>query len=203
MSERKKTLILVALVLVMLVVLGCTIRWYRQVTTPVIDDAVLLRNMERMEHMGDPEATAPPEPLETEPMHILPNEDAVLLAKIMAAEDGIGWSDAMIMCIGEVVLNRVASPEFPNSIREVLYQTDGGFIQYSPVHDQSWELATADERYIELAERLLDGERVLNNPQIVYQALFEQGRGTVLAYHDIYLGSTTYFCLTDSPGLYA
>ena len=146
--------------------------------------------------------TPSPEPLPTEPIHVLPSEDVTLLAKIMQEEDGHDWPDAMIMCIGEVVLNRVNSPEFPDSIREVLYQVDGGFIQYAPVHHQGWERITPEDRYIELAERLLAGERVMDDPQIIYQATFEQGRGTVLTYHDFYIGSTTYFCLTDSPGLY-
>ena len=145
-------------------------------------------------------STPSPEPIPEDTIHILPSENVTLLAKIMAAEDGIGWPDWAIMAIGEVVLNRVASPEFPNTIRDVLYQTNP--TQYSPVQDRSWDEAVADERYIELAERLLDGERVLDNPQIVYQALFEQGRGTVLSYRDIYLGTTTYFCLTDNPGMY-
>lgn len=197
MREKTKTLLVAALALVLLVIaVIMVIRLVRN--DPVVTDETIEMNLERSEHMGEePEATPPPEPV-----HILPSEEAILLAKIMAAEDGVGWSDAMIMCIGEVVLNRVASPEYPNTVREVLYQVDGGFIQYAPVHDRSFEEAVADERYIALAERLLDGERVLNNPQIVFQALFEQGRGTVLTYHDIYLGSTTYFCLTDKPGLY-
>lgn len=131
------------------------------------------------------------------------DDDVILLAKIMQEEDGHEWPDAMIMCIGEVVLNRVMSPEFPDTIHDVLYQVDSGYIQYAPVHHSGWDSIEPEARYIELAERLLAGERVLNNPQIVYQALFEQGRGTVVTYHDFYLGSTTYFCLTDSPGLYA
>lgn len=207
MSEKTKALGLAALALVMLVVLGCTIRWYRQATAPVVDDGVIQRNMERMEHMGEPETTPPPEPLETEPVHILPSEDVTLLAKIMQEEDGHDWPDSMIMLIGEVVLNRVASPEYPDTIRDVLYEVDYDangreYIQYAPVHYESWDRITLEDHYIELAERLLDGERVIGNPQIVYQATFEQGRGTVLSFHDFYIGSTTYFCLTDRPGLY-
>ncbi len=130
-------------------------------------------------------------------------EDVILLARIMQEEDGKDWPDAMIMAIGEVVLNRVASPEFPDTIREVLYQDDGGFVQYAPVQAAGWESIEPEARYIELAERLLAGERVLDDPQVVYQALFEQGRGTVLTYHDFYVGTDTFFCLTERPGLYA
>lgn len=141
----------------------------------------------------------PPEEPEEEEYNA---EDVRLLAKIMDAEDGYNWPDAMILCIGEVVLNRVASPEFPDTVREVLYQADGGYVQYAPVHSAAWATSEPTEHYVELAKRLLDGERVLNDPAIIYQALFEQGRGTVMTYHDFYLGSTTYFCLTEKPGLY-
>lgn len=144
-----------------------------------------------------PEATAPPEPISA-PL----SEDVVLLAKIMQEEDGVGWPNMIIMALGEVVLNRVASPEYPDTIREVLYQVDDGYIQYAPVHTPTWEAIKPEARYIELAQRLLDGERVLENPQIIYQALFEQGRGTVMSYTDFALDTTTYFCLTDSPELY-
>ena len=129
-------------------------------------------------------------------------EDVRLLAKIMDAEDGHDWPDAIILCIGEVVLNRVSSPEFPDTIRDVLYQDDSGIIQYAPVHSAAWAASEPTERYIELAKRLLDGERILNDPAIIYQATFEQGRGTVLSYHDFYIGSTTYFCRSERPGLY-
>lgn len=146
------------------------------------------------------EAMAVPQEAVTKPSSPFSSEDVTLLAKIMAAEDGYEWPDWAIMAIGEVVLNRVASVEFPDTIEAVLMQDNPR--QYAPVHEGAWSRTAPEEHYIELAERLLDGERVLNNPQIVYQALFEQGRGTVVTYHDFYLGSTTYFCLTDSPGLY-
>ena len=64
-------------------------------------------------------------------------DDLRLLAKIIACECGPHWEDWGIIAIGEVVLNRVASPEFPDTIREVLYQTDP--IQYEPVWKSGWE----------------------------------------------------------------
>lgn len=126
--------------------------------------------------------------------------DLVDLAKIMSEEDGINWPDWAIMALGEVVLNRVSSPEFPDTIDAVLHQTNP--TQYAPVQFDSWDAIKPGERYIRLAARLLLGERVLNNKQIVYQALFEQGRETVLSYKDLALGSTTYFCTTLNPELY-
>lgn len=199
MSEKTKALLALALMVVMIIAAIITLHWRIHADDDLVTDEVIEANIERLEHMGEevPEATEPPEPV-----HILYSEDVTLLAKIMQAEAGHEWPDAMIMCIGEVVLNRVASPEFPDTIRGVLYQTDGGYIQYAPVHYEIWDSIEPEERYIELALRLLGGERVLYNPQIVYQALFEQGSDTVLTYKDLTLGSTTYFCRTYYPELY-
>ena len=140
------------------------------------------------------EPTPEPEPMpEDEVIHILTNEaDEILLAKIMKAEAGVDWPDAMVMLIGEVVLNRVNDPAYPDTVRGVLYQSDP--VQYEPVHLSTWETMDTDAHYLALARRLLEGERVLGNERVVYQALFEQGEKTILSYYDEVLGSTTYFC---------
>lgn len=189
---RRGALLAFGLMLVLLAWLVGLLFWYppnntEPVETPVHTPVIHILDEPQQEEPDEDEYNA---------------EDVRLLAKIMDAEDGHDWPDAMILCIGEVVLNRVASPEFPDTIREVLYQDDGGFIQYAPVHSAAWATSEPTEHYIELAKRLLDGDRVLDDPAIIYQALFEQGRGTVMTYHDFYLGSTTYFCLTEKPGLY-
>lgn len=120
-------------------------------------------------------------------------EDVLWLAKILAAESGPNWPDAFVMLIGEVVLNRVASPDWPNSIPAVLTDIKGG-IQYAPVHGGTWDEVIPTEHQIRLAMRLLDGELVLGDKTVVYQALFEQGDQTVVFYYDSDLGTTTYFC---------
>ena len=119
-------------------------------------------------------------------------EDLFLLAKIIAWESGPNWEDWGLIAIGEVVLNRVASPEFPNTIREVLYQTDP--IQYEPVWLTGWEEYIPPERYVRVAHRLLEGERVMNDTSVVFQALFPQGSEIALTYHDDDLSNDTFFC---------
>lgn len=124
-------------------------------------------------------------------------EDLLWLSKIIAAETGPNWPDAFAMMIGEVVLNRVASPGWPNSILAVLTDINGG-IQYAPVHDGTWDEIIPTAHQIELAMRLLDGERVLGDEAVVYQALFEQGDVTVTTYYDEDLDTTTYFCKEEN-----
>lgn len=128
-------------------------------------------------------------------------EDLFLLSKIIAWESGPNWKDWGLIAIGEVVLNRVASPEFPNTIREVLYQTDP--IQYQPIWLDGWEEYIPPERYVRVAHRLLEGERVMHDPSIVFQALFQQGSEVVLTYHDEDLDNDTYFCRANDPSLYS
>lgn len=124
--------------------------------------------------------------------------DLLNLSRIMAAESGPDWPDYFIMAIGEVVLNRVASPEFPDTITEVLYQSG----QYEPILKNSWVDIRPDERTVRLAFDLLKGERALNDPSVVFQALFEQGSSVATSYGDDDLNNTTYFCRSNYPELY-
>lgn len=122
-------------------------------------------------------------------------EDLRLLAKIMTAEAGEGWPDWAVMCIGEVVLNRVADPRYPDTVEAVLFQREP--IQYEPVWYPEWDELRPEESYVRLAFQLLEGERALGDPSVVYQALFAQGDETVLTYYDRTLDTRTYFCAED------
>lgn len=125
-------------------------------------------------------------------------DELMLLSKIMYAEAGSNWlSDEWKMCVGEVVLNRVSSPEFPNTIAEVLAQPG----QYYGSNSRYFNNLKPSERCAELAFRLLNGERVMNDPAVVFQANFRQGSGTHTAVYDRYLG-WTYFCFSSRPELY-
>jgi len=126
-------------------------------------------------------------------------DDLNLLAKIIYWEAGSEWlSDDWKMCAGEVVLNRVASPEFPDTIKDVVYQRG----QYAGVTSNSFKKQKPDELCVSLALRLLEGERVLNTPSVIFQANFRQGSGVYLALYDKHLG-WTYFCYSLHPELYA
>ena len=121
-----------------------------------------------------------------------------LLSKIIYAEAGSDWlSDEWKMSVGEVVLNRVNSPEFPNTIEDVLDQPG----QYYGRGSSYFARLLPSERCVVLAMRLLEGERHLMNPAVVFQANFTQGSGVHLAYYDSYLG-WTYFCYSSRPALY-
>ena len=123
--------------------------------------------------------------------------DLMLLAKVIYAEAGSDFlSDEWKMCVGEVVLNRVASPEFPNTIYDVVYQQG----QYQGARSGYIASLTPSERCIDIAKRLLDGERIME-PSVVFQANFKQGSGGYKALYDSNLG-WTYFCYSTNMSLY-
>jgi spore germination cell wall hydrolase CwlJ-like protein len=124
--------------------------------------------------------------------------DLWLLSKIIYAEAGCEWlSDEWKFCVGEVVMNRVASPEFPDTIAEVLYQPG----QYYGRGSRYFASLVPGVREVRAASRLLAGERHMK-PSVVFQANFVQGGGTYLRFSDKILGST-YLCISSRPELYA
>ena len=122
-------------------------------------------------------------------------DDLYLLARVIDCEAGSDWlPDDFRLCVGEVVLNRVASKEFPDTLREVVYQRG----QYSVVN--SARFANAPRRScVDVALRLLQGERRMV-PAVVFQSDSLQGELFTM-YSDRRLGNT-YFCLSERLELY-
>lgn len=124
--------------------------------------------------------------------------DLFLLSKTITAEAGSCWLPMeWKMMVGEVLLNRVASVEFPNTIEGCVYQEG----QYSTSHTQYFANLLPFEDCVEAAVRLLSGERLINDGSVVFQANFPQGSGTYLKlYHE--KSGYTYLCYSSFPELY-
>ena len=123
-------------------------------------------------------------------------DDLYLLARVIDSEAGSDWlSDEFRMCVGEVVLNRVASPEFPDTLYDVVYQRG----QYSVVTTARFASLAPRKECVDVALRLLQGERRMV-PAVVYQADYLQGELFTM-YSDWRLGNT-YFCLSGNLDLY-
>lgn len=86
------------------------------------------------------------------------------LAKITFAE-AEGEDDKGQQLVAEVVLNRVNSKYFPDDVKSVIFQGNGE--QFQPVKDGRINLEP-DERAIENARKVLDGEVDLINDDILY-----------------------------------
>ena len=111
-------------------------------------------------------------------------DDFYELSHVIQAEAGYTYWDMMIG-VGSVVLNRVKSDSFPNTVYEVIHQPG----QYSTVSYLASQVPT--EEVLEVTDFLLrNGSQY--PAEVVYQANFEQGSGTYLTLSTNY--STMFFC---------
>lgn len=70
----------------------------------------------------------------TLPYSSISMSDKDLMARLVHAE-AIGEPYAGKVAVATVILNRVSSPDFPNSIRKVIYQISNGHYAFTPVQD--------------------------------------------------------------------
>lgn len=128
-----------------------------------------------------------------EPVKTYTDEDLEVLALIIYQEAGSdSCSDETRLMVGNVVLNRVASPRYPDTIKEVaLQRSQYGRLHWTglvwPARASKEVEAHAVQRAYDCAEELLNGIRVLPE-DVIFQSEFVQGT-EVVAYQD-----GTYFC---------
>lgn len=96
----------------------------------------------------------------------IPRDDLLLLARIIYAE-ARGESFTGQVAVGAVVLNRVASPYFPKTIREVILQSNPYVHQFTPVADGSINLEP-DEIAVNAALQALQGKDPTNGALFFY-----------------------------------
>lgn len=92
------------------------------------------------------------DPTEPEHIEIVP-EDAQILMRIAAAEaksEGVEGK-ALVMA---VVLNRVKNEDFPDSIREVVFQKN----QFSPIADGRYDTICVDQECCEALDSIVSGK---------------------------------------------
>ena len=105
-------------------------------------------------------------------------------------------SDELRLCAGEVVLNRVASPEYPNSIEGVICQSG----QVNAVDARAFDACREPSaECVRVALRLLLGERMLE-PSVVLLTDYPAD-GIYAMFCDRLLGNT-YFYRSDALELY-
>ena len=94
------------------------------------------------------------------------------LSRIISAESQ-GESLQGQIAVGNVVLNRVKSKDFPNSIPAVIFDTKGG-VQFEPVSNGTlYQAPTAQS--VTAAKRALDGERPVGNCLYFYAPALSKG----------------------------
>ena len=98
--------------------------------------------------------------------------DLYWLSRIICAESGAESMEGQI-AVGNVVLNRVESDEFPNTIPAVIFDRVDG-VQFEPVANGTvYKAPTA--KSVEAAKRTLDGENTIGEAMYFYAPALSQG----------------------------
>ena len=98
--------------------------------------------------------------------------DTYWLARIIHAESGGEALEGQI-AVGNVVLNRVSSEDFPDSIPEVIFDDENG-VQFEPVSNGT-VAKEPTELSLEAARRVLDGENTAGDALYFFAPALSQG----------------------------
>lgn len=102
----------------------------------------------------------------------VPENELELLANLINAEAGADWcSDEMMYGVGSVVLNRIESDKFPDTLEGVIFQSG----QYQCTWDGNMNKPVCERSYRIAYDLLSNGSTYPKN--VVYQAGFTQGSG--------------------------
>jgi len=88
---------------------------------------------------------------------LITEEDKEILLRIVEAEATCEDVKGR-MLVANVIMNRVLSKGFPNSIAEVVFQNNGVTYQFSPIKDGRYWTVKVSEKTREAVERVLAGE---------------------------------------------
>lgn len=97
--------------------------------------------------------------LQRKSIYQLDAEDLEVLLRIVEAEAGCEDEDGKLL-VANVVLNRLQSEQFPNSITEIVFQKENGVSQFSPISDGSYYHVRISEETMDAVERALEGEDI-------------------------------------------
>lgn len=97
--------------------------------------------------------------VEKEDCYEISEEDYEVLLRIVEAEAG-GEDIEGKMLVAGVVMNRVESDEFPDTIKEVVFQRSEHSVQFSPAYSGRYYTVVVSEETIEAVNRVLEGEDI-------------------------------------------
>ncbi len=97
--------------------------------------------------------------IERKAKYTLSKEDYEVLLKIVEAEAG-GEDITGKMLVAGVVMNRVESNKFPDTVKGVVFQRENGVAQFSPIADGRYDKVTVSEETKEAVEKVLYGEDI-------------------------------------------
>lgn len=97
--------------------------------------------------------------VEQEAVYELTKRDYEALVRIVEAEAGCEDETGKLL-VANVVLNRVKSEDFPDTVEEVVLQKSDGVTQFSPVSTGSFYHVNITEETIDVVNRAIMGEDV-------------------------------------------
>lgn len=120
------------------------------------------------------------EMLDTETL--LDQSKVYMLAHLIGGEAGADWcTDELQLMVGSVVLNRIASDRFPNTMEEVIFQKGQYSVTWNGAYEQEpTERTVANAKYL-----LLNGPTIPSD--VLFQANFPQGK-TYKLVQGVYFG---------------
>ncbi len=97
--------------------------------------------------------------LENKWTYQISEEDYEVLLRIVEAEAGSEGEKGKLL-VANVVLNRVQNEDFPDTVKDVVFQSSGGTSQFSPVSDGRYYTVEITEETVRAVERALAGEDI-------------------------------------------
>lgn len=91
--------------------------------------------------------------------YLLEQEDLEVLLRIVEAEAGCEDEEGKLL-VANVILNRLNSEKFPDSIPEIVFQRENGVSQFSPTVDGSYHKVQISEETVSAVGRALAGEDI-------------------------------------------
>lgn len=92
-------------------------------------------------------------------LYELTDTDLEVLQRIVEAEAGNEDEDGKLL-VANVVLNRMNSDLFPDTVSEVVFQKEKGISQFSPVSNGSYYRVQVSQETVDAVERALMGEDI-------------------------------------------
>lgn len=115
--------------------------------------------VEMLESVSSGQRVVDYEVLEQTKKYQLSDKDYDTLLRIVEAEAGGEDQDGKLL-VANVVLNRVNSELFPNSVWDVVMQREQGIAQFSPTVDGRFQNVRVSEDTVDAVERALYGEDI-------------------------------------------
>ncbi len=145
---------------------GGTDRLHTATESPVNTASESPVNTPKAAETAPKKATHAPGPAKTSQTKAKTEDVLDLLARLITAE-AQGEPYETKVAVGAVVMNRVKSSQFPNTIKEVIYQNIDGYIQFTPVAN-GWIKKPAQEDCIKAAKEAINGADPTNGALFFY-----------------------------------